>query len=64
MKVTDSTLEADGNLAKAQKMELARNFLKHTFREYALRQAVLDYIFEGWSAQVLEVLYEPFELVR
>lgn len=64
MKIFDSTLEAGGNLAKAQKMELARNFLKHTFREYALRQAVLDYIFEGWSAQVLEVLYEPFELVK
>lgn len=64
MKIFDATIEAGGNLTKAEKMELARKFLKHTFREYALRQAVLDYIFEGWCAQVVEVLYKPFEIVK
>jgi len=62
IKIFDATMEAGRDMTKAQKMELARNFLKHTFREYALRQAVLDHIFEGWSAQAVEVLYETFEL--
>ena len=42
--------------------ELARNLPKHTFREYALRQAVLEEIFVDWSSEVIEVLYEAVRI--
>lgn len=55
-------MKAGESLTEAQKLELARNFLKHTFREYALREAILEFIFEGWDTKVIEIMYQPFRI--
>jgi hypothetical protein len=57
-------MKAGENLTEAQKLELAKQFLKHTFREYALREAILEFIFDGWDTKVIEVMYEPFRFTK
>jgi hypothetical protein len=57
-------MEAAGTLTDAEKLALAQRFLRHTLREYALREAILAFIFEGWETKVIEVMYEPFRMVK
>ena len=48
--------------ATAEKSEIPKllsEFLPHAQREYVLRQAVLAYVFEGWSTAAVEILYDP-----
>jgi hypothetical protein len=61
----EKAIKAAGEaLTEAQKMELAKQFLKHTFREYALREAILEFVFEGWDTKVIEIMYEPFRVAK
>jgi hypothetical protein len=60
----EKVMKAGESLSEADKLALAQKFLKHTFREYALREAILAFVFDGWETKVLEVMYEPFKLVR
>lgn len=60
----EKTMRAAGTLSDAQKLELAQTFLRHTLREYALREAILAYIFDGWETKVIEVMYEPLRMVK
>lgn len=57
-------MKSGESLSTAQKLELAKRYLKHTFREYALREAILEHIFEGWYTKIIEVMYEPFRLPK
>jgi hypothetical protein len=60
----EKVMKAGENLTEAQKLQLAKQFLTHTFREYALREAILEFIFDGWDTKVIEVMYEPFRFPK
>ena len=57
-------VKAGGTVSETRKVELAREFLTHAYREYALREAILEFVLEGWRTKVLEVLYAPVKLRR
>lgn len=60
----EKAMKAGETLTEVQKLELAKQFLKHTFREYALREAILEFIFDGWDTKVIEVMYDPFRFTK
>ncbi|MDX2050917.1 MAG: hypothetical protein SFV15_00910 [Polyangiaceae bacterium] len=60
----EAALKAGESLSDAQKLELAKTFLKHSLREYAVREAILEHIFVGWETKVIEVMYDPFRFVN
>jgi hypothetical protein len=60
----EKAMKAGQSLTEAQKLELAKKFLTHTFREYALREAIIEFIFEGWDTKVVEIMYEPFRIPK
>ncbi len=57
-------MRAGEALDDAQKRQFAQRFLKHTFREYALREAILEFVFDGRETKVIEVMYQPFRLPK
>ena len=60
----EAAMKAGESLTDAQRIRLAQQFLKHTFREYALREAIFEFIFEGWDTKVIEIMYEPIRLLK
>jgi hypothetical protein len=60
----EAAMKAGETLSKPEKFELAKKFLTHSFREYALREAILEFIFEGWDTKVIEIMYDPFKFVK
>lgn len=60
----EAAMKAGENLTDAEKLELAKKFLKHSFREYALREAILEHIFVGWDTKVTEIMYDPFKFIK
>jgi hypothetical protein len=56
----EKILQAGGAGKDVQK--LARRFLSHMYREYGLREAILEFVFDGWDTKVIEVMYQPFRL--
>jgi len=60
----EAAMKAGETLSEPGKFELAKKFLRHSFREYALREAILEFIFVGWDTKVIEIMYEPFKFVK
>lgn len=60
----EEAMKAGESLTLSQKKELAKQFLTHTLREYALREAVIEFVFEGWHTKVVEILYEGFRFPK
>lgn len=56
--------KAGETLSEAEKIALAKRFLTHSLREYALREAILEFMFEGWETKVIEPLYDPFHFAK
>ncbi|TXH17716.1 MAG: hypothetical protein E6R00_04135 [Gammaproteobacteria bacterium] len=53
-------LAAGKTLNNEKLLALAKEFLSHSLREYGLREAALEFIFEGWETKVIEIPYWPF----
>lgn len=56
--------ESGKNLSEAELLQLAKQLSWHSLREYAIRDAILEFVFEGWETKALEALYDPFKLVK
>jgi hypothetical protein len=60
----EEAMKAGGSLTEAEKIDLAKKFLTHTLREYALREAIIEFVFEGWDTKVIEIMYEGFRIPK